>query len=52
MKITLIFVPAISVAFLGTLQIPIHVGQGVIVNEKIAVEELTGDGQITRCQLS
>ena len=32
-KITLILVSAISVAFLGTLQVPIHVGHSVIINK-------------------
>ena len=32
-KITLTLVSAISVAFLGTLQIPIHVGHRVIINK-------------------
>ena len=32
MKITLILVSAISFTFLGTLQVPIHVGQSVIIN--------------------
>ena len=32
-KITQILVSAISVAFLGTLQVPIHVGHSVIINK-------------------
>ena len=32
-KITLILVSAISVAFLGTLQVPIQVGHSVIINK-------------------
>ena len=33
MKLTLVLVSAISVAFLGTLQVPIHVGHSVIINK-------------------
>ena len=32
-KITLILAFAISVAFLGTLQVPVHVGHSVIINK-------------------
>ena len=32
-KISLILISAISVAFLGTLQVPIHVGHSVIINK-------------------
>ena len=32
-KITLILVSAISAAFLGTLQVPIHIGPIVIINK-------------------
>ena len=35
-KITLILVSAFSVAFLGTLQVPIHVGPSVIINKIIS----------------
>ena len=46
-KITLILVSAISVAFLGTLQVPIHVGHSVIINKLIAGKKLPGNSQST-----